>query len=258
MTLVSSIILDAYRETNIIPIGQTLSTDQNAEGLRRIQTIIQSMLGNEAGENLQPMPLGQNQIVNPSGYPWYSNSIPGNIFIPVNTRVMLNLTGPGQINFSPRPDDGARMGIVDVSFNTGTYPLTVVGNGRSIEGYASVVVNTSGTIREWFYRADLGNWVKVSGLTITSDMPFPPEFDDLFITMLAARINPRYGQQLDPQSQTQLMRVRTQFRSRYKQGASAPSENALLFLSNFHKLYGRYSNRTYGNTGDYFNSGYPF
>jgi hypothetical protein len=48
------------------------------------------------------------------------------------------------------PQDGSRMGIVDPYSRLGAFPITVDGNGRPIEGAASVVLNVDGTSREWF------------------------------------------------------------------------------------------------------------
>lgn len=259
MTLVSSIINDAYRETNINPIGKAPSDAENAEGLRRLQTIVLSVYGNEAGEPLEAFPLGQNEINSPAGYPWYQNNLPGDLFMPVDKRVMANLTAPGFLNLHPKPDDGARMGLIDVSHNLSVNNLTIYGNGRSIEGEDLQVYNTDGLIREWFYRADLGDWVRVTDLALDSQMPFPQEFDDMFIIMLAARINPRYGQSLDPASQQMLSRARTQFRARYSQNIFVPVDQTLLQLP---APYG-YGRRWYW--GNYaidptvlFNTGYPF
>lgn len=228
MTLVSSIINDAYRETNINPIGKAPSDAENTEGLRRLQTLVSSVLGNEAGEQLEPLPLGRNEINSPAGYPWYNNQLPANQFIPVNRRVMANLTGPGYLNLHPKPDDGARMGLIDVSQNLSAYPLTIYGNGRSIEGDDLQVYSTDGLIREWLYRGDLGNWVTVTSLALTDQMPFPVEFDDMFIIMLAGRLNPRNGQSLDPASIEALKRSRTQFRARYAQDIFVPVDITLL------------------------------
>lgn len=258
MTLVSSIILDSLRETNIIAIGTTPTDAQYAEGLRRLQTIIQSVYGNEAGENLQPLPLGRNEINSPSGYPWYNNELPGNMFIPVNVRLMCNLTGDGTVNLHPTPDDGARFGVVDVSQNLSTFPLTIQGNGRSIEGDEALTIDVNGYTGTWFYRGDLGNWVKYDPVALTDTFPFPEEFDDFFIIMLAARINPRYGQTLDPQSVEMLKRARTQFRARYKQEIQVPVEDGLLYMSGDLRYGGRFYSRTFGDSNQFWNAGYPW
>lgn len=257
MTTVASIIQSALRETNLIPLGVAPTADQLSEGFALLSTIVASVLGNEAGENLTPLPLGQNEITSPRGYPWWSNELPGNVFLQTNTRLMCNLTGPGTVNFHPRPHDGARMGVVDVSQNFSAFPLTVYGNGRSIEGEADMTYDTDGLIREWLYREDLGNWVTVIPLDIEGDMPWPTEFDDMFVIMLALRLNPRYGQVMHPASMQVLQAAMTKFSARYSQSTTqVQSEDGLTHLTNQGRYYGGSS--YFGDAGDFFNSGYPF
>lgn len=259
MTTVVSIIQSALRETNLIPLGVNPTQDQLDEGFNLLSTIVAGVLGNEASEQLNPFPLGQGNIESPVGYPWWSNSLPGNIFLQTNTRVMCNLTAEGFINLHPRPHDGARMGIVDVGNNFDANPLTVFGNGRNIEGETEMTYDDAGTAREWFYRDDLGGWVVVSPLDIEGNMPFPPEFDDMFIITLAMRLNPRYGQVIHPASDAALKKAATKFSSRYTQSTTqAPSEDGLLYMTNYYRLYGRFANRQYGDPADYFNSGFPY
>ena len=256
MTTVASIVQSALRETNLIPLGVTPTDEQLAEGHALLSTIVAGVLGNEAGENLNPMPLGQNEITSPRGYPWWSNELPGNVFLQTNTRLMCNLTGPGTVNLHPRPHDGARMGVVDVSQNFSENPLTVYGNGRSIEGEADMVYDTDGLIREWLYREDLGNWVTVIPLDLEGDMPWPTEFDDMFIIMLALRLNPRYGQVMHPASAQVLQATMRKFSARYAQSSTqTPSEDGLIYLTSQSRSYGQ---RQYGDTTALFNSGYPF
>lgn len=259
MTTVASIIKDALRETNLIPLGVEPTTDQEAEAFRLLSTIVAGMLGNEAGENLWPMPLGQNEVEAPHGYPWWNNELPGNIFVPVNTRIMCNLTGAGLVNLHPKPHDGARMGIVDVSQNFDLYPLTIVGNGRSIEGDSEQTYDTAGLVRQWVYREDLGNWVTVIPLVMTGEMPWPPEFDDLFTITLAMRINPRYGQIMHPASVEALKEAKQKFSARYAQSnIQMPVEDGLLYLSGDLRYGGRFARRTVGDATDFFNSGFPY
>lgn len=258
-TPVTSIITSALRETNLIPLGVTPTQAQQDEAFGLLSTIVAGVLGNEVGENMVPMPLGNGEYVSPSGYPWWNNELPGNIFVPTNTRIMCTLTGNGTVNLHPRPHDGARMGVVDVANNFAEFPLTINGNGRSIEGASSMTYNTSGLIREWLYRADLGNWVTVIPLVETGNMPFPPEFDDFFIIMLAMRLNPRYGQVIHPASGEILKEAERKLMARYKQSdQQQPAEDGLLYLTNYYRFYGRFANRQYGDPADYFNSGFPY
>lgn len=258
MTTVASIINSAFRETNLIPLGVSPTTAQSDEAFALLSTIVSSVLGNEAGENLVPMPLGQNDIDAPAGYPWYANELPGNTFVPTNMRIMCNLTGAGTINLHPAPHDGARMGIVDVSQNFDIYPLTVRGNGRSIEGEDEMVYSDQGTVREWVYRGDLGNWVTVIPLDEDGDMPWPSEFDDMFIIMLAVRLNPRYGQTMHPASVDTLRKTMSKFSARYKQSnTQMPVDNGLLYLTHWNRFWGYGDSRNIGDPTSIFNSGYP-
>lgn len=259
MTTIASIISSALRETNLIPLGVSPTMEQSTEAFGLLSTIVAGVLGNEAGENLVPFPLGQNDIESPRGYPWWSNELPGNVFVPVNSRIMCNLTAAGLVNLHPMPHDGARMGIVDVSQNFAEFPLTIVGNGRSIEGDAEMTYSINGEIREWIYREDLGNWVTVIPLDPNGSMPYPPEFDDMFIIMLAMRLNPRYGQIMHPASVEALKSGMSKFSARYKQSTTQmPSESGLLYLTSFNRYYGRTANRQYGDPNDFFNAGFPY
>lgn len=259
MTAVTDIITSALRETNLIPIGTVPTAAQVTEAFNLLSTIVAGVLGNEAGEQLNPMPLGQDNIKSPTGYPWWDNSLPGNIFLQTNTRVMCNMTGSGFINFHPRPHDGARMGIVDCSNNFDDNPITVYGNGRLIDGEPEQIYNTPGISQQWVYREDIGSWITVVPLNRAGQMPWPPEFDDMFIIMLAMRLNPRYGQVIHPASGEALKSAMQKFSARYAQSTSqTPSEDGLLYLTNYYRFYGRFANRQYGDPSDYFNSGFPY
>ena len=259
MTTVASIINSALRETNLIPLGVAPTAVQVDEGFNLLSTIVAGVLGNEGGENLSPFPIGQMGITAPKGYPWWQNDLPGNLFLPTNTRIMCNLTADGQVNLHPYPHDGARMGVVDVSQNFDEFSFTINGNGRSIEGQESMVYDTAGLIKEWIYREDLGNWVVVLPLDADGDMPWPSEFDDMFIIMLAFRLNPRYGQVIHPASQQALVKAGSKFSARYGQSTTqVPSEEGLLYLTHFNRFWGYGANRTFGDPNVFFNAGIPF
>lgn len=228
MTLVSQIITDAFRQANILPLGVTPTTLAQNEALIYLNRIVKSVFGNEAGDPLTAFPIGNNNISRPSGYPWW-NTVPDNDwFVPKNIRVMLNLNTPVNLYLHPAPDDGSRFSAVDASGTLATYPCTVHGNGNFIDNQTSIILNTNDFEGEWFYRADLANWQKYAPLLIGDTFPFPEEFDDFFVTLLAIRINPAYGTQLDPQSQLIFNRSRTQIRARYTQNIPTRSELALI------------------------------
>lgn len=256
MTLVTDIIRSALRETNLIPLGTSPTTAQEQEAFQLLSTIVSGVPGGEAGENLSPLALGQDNIEAPNGYPWWSNELPQNLFVRANTRLMLNLTAEGFVYFDPNPHDGARMGIVDCALNLDICPITLYGNGRLIDGDVDLVLNTAGLTQEWVYREDIGSWTTVTPLTLSSEMPWPSEFDDMFIILLAMRLNPRYGQVIHPASAEWLRKIKSAFSARYSQSwTQMPSEDGLLYLTN---IENRNTYRQYGDTTGMFNSGIPY
>lgn len=229
MTTAYQIIVDAYRQSNLIALGVEPTQKQEDEALRYLNRIVASAFGNEVGDPLTGFPIGRNNIERPIGYPWW-NTVPDNYwFVPKNTRCNLNIDQAGiTLYLDPAPDDGTRFAVVDASENLATYPVTVKGNGFFIEGSEEIVLSTNGLESEWFFRADLGEWVKYSPLTLFDTFPFPVEFDDFFILNLAFRLNPAYQRELDPQSQYMLTRAKSQINARYSQTIPTRSELALI------------------------------
>lgn len=228
MTTAYQIIVDAYRQSNLISLGIAPTQQQEVEGLRYLNRILKSVFGNEVGEPLQGFPVGRNNIERPSGYPDWT-SVPSNEwFVPKNTRANLNLTESVDLFLVPWPDDGTRFAVADASQNLATYPVTVHGNGAFIEGAESIILNEDGLDAEWMYRADRAEWVRYAPLTLFDDFPFPEEFDDYFILTLAFRFNPAYERTLDPQSAELLRKAKTQIRARYTQNIPVRSELGLI------------------------------
>jgi hypothetical protein len=58
VTLISSIIADAYREANIIPLGRAPNANQVTEALRLYNALLNAIYGDDAGETLADWPLG--------------------------------------------------------------------------------------------------------------------------------------------------------------------------------------------------------
>ena len=228
MTTTAQIIADAYRQGNILAVTATPTTAQQTEALRYLNRIVKSVFGNEAGENFLTLPIGRVNIQRPTGFPWYDNVPDGDWFIPENTRLICNINAPITLYMHPSPDDGSRLAVSDVAGNFATNNVTLEGNGRRIENATSLVLSANGTNTEWFFRADLSNWMKYAPLVALDTFPFPEEFDDFFITMLALRLNPAYGRTLDPQSQMVFNRSKTQIRARYTQNIAQRSELALI------------------------------
>lgn len=215
MTLVSSIILDAYRESNILPLGKVPTANQSTEALRLYNALINAIYGGDAGERLTDWPLG-NFDRDPNGcqLPFTDHRL---MHPPINQRLIAVNTAAETIWLTTRPQDGSRMGVADPYSRLATVPLTIDGNGRPIEGAASIVLNIDGTFREWFYRADLAAWVKLNALDAGDENPFPEAYDAMFAILLGMRLNPRYGRAMDPQSVEILKNNRREFIARYLQ-----------------------------------------
>jgi hypothetical protein len=215
VTLISSIISDAYRETNILPLGRVPNANQTAEALRLYNGNVRSIYGGDAGESLTDWPLGTFDVDEPGIVdPRTLDTIQRPT---INRRLIATNTAPITVYLTPYPQDGARMGIADPFGRLAAFPVTLDANGRTIEGASTLVLNTNGMFQEWFYRADLGQWVKLSALLSTDQNPFPEEFDTFFIIGLALRVNPRYGREIDEQSAAVFKVERRQFIARYLQ-----------------------------------------
>lgn len=255
MTLVSDIIRDAYRESDLLAISADPTAYEMDEGLRLLNRLVSSAYGNEMGEQLDPLPLGRNNINRPQGYPWY-DQVPDwqDWFVPPNCRTVLNLTAPLTVYLDPNPEDGTRFAIQDMSGNLSTYPFTVSANGRLIEGAEIKVYNTDSIASEFFYRQDTGNWAKVTPLDLADTFPFPIDFDDYFVIGLSFRLNPRHAVEADPQSVQAYNRSGTQFKARYRQHSFVWSDLALIRTPGSKKRY--YDNTRYGNS--LFNSGWAY
>jgi hypothetical protein len=214
MTLVSDIIQQSYRETNLIPLGATPTDTQNVEGLARLNAIITSAVGNEIAEpGFRDITIGGD----------YDQSDLISNYVPDNVRLVVNLEDGGiVVGLHPSPYEGQRVAIADVAGNFSTYNVVIEGNGRKIEDAESITLSDDSIAKQWMYRADTGNWVLITPITILDDMPFPAEFDDYFVTMLALRLSPRYGQMLPAETIQILKRSRGQLRSRYRNRTYVP------------------------------------
>lgn len=244
MTTVSTIIRDAYRESNLLAIAADPTTAEVEEGLRLLNRLVASVYGNEMGEPLRPLPIGGEGISRPSGFPFYRSAPDwSDWFLPGDARLTLNLSEPVTVYLNPVPEDGQRFAVQDEAGNLSTTSLTVSGNGRKIDGAPEKVFSTDGENSSYVYRADIGEWKVVSPLTETDDFPFPSEFDDYFVIGLAYRLNPRHATVADPQSTQAFARSRRQFQSRYRQHKTAPSERGLYDLPSSKERYYGFGDR---------------
>lgn len=241
MALASDIIRRAYRETNLIPIGQQPTANQSAEALESLNGIILSTIGNEAGVTIEDITIGGD----------FDESDLITEYVPSNIRLVCHLDDPIEVGLHPKPKEGTRFAIVDSGGNMSTATITINANGRSIEGAADTTCDTDYMARQWMYRADTANWVRISQLLTSDDMPFPAEFDDYFVIMTAMRIDPRFSQALTSETLQTLNRARSQIRARYSPRIQVESDL---------KPNGLATDRTFtaATTDDEFSAGRPY
>ena len=230
MTTIRQLVTDGYREGGILAVGVSPSGEEHEEGLRHLHRILRSLFGNEIGEPLRSYNYGSEGLLGSGGGEDISGGIAAN-FIPSNIRLVCNNSEEETLYLDPSPDDGARIGIIDRAGNFSSNSIELDGNGRSIESLSSIVLSQDGVNREWFYRADLGGWLRVTDPGADEESPLPPEFDDLLTTLLAFRINPRYGAETSANLDMTMTMMRKRFRSRYRQGIEMPVEAGLLALT---------------------------
>lgn len=236
MTLASDIIRRAYRESNLIPIGQVPNALQMTEGLESLTPIILSTVGNEAGEGLRDLTIGGD----------FDESDLITDYVPFNTRLVLRTDGEITVGLDPKPSDGQRFAIADTSGGANTFVADA--NGRQIEGADTVTVDAGYGERQWMYQAATGNWVRISTIAQDDTFPFPVDYDDYFVTMLALRINPRFSQAVTQETMNALARMRSQIRARYGRVRELESDVYPYDLFAYkHSKFGTYDFAT-GNT----------
>lgn len=251
MTTISTIISDAFRESNLTMVGTSPTSAEETEALRLLNRVVLGLFGDKLGEPLNTLPLGRGtNIETPELVPLFFDDYITTDTVPANTRLNCNLTAATEINLDPRPDPGARFAVIDNAGNFDTYNLTVNGNGNQIETASGLTLSTANLAREWFFREDTGNWARLTDLITTDESPFPSEFDDILIIGLAFRLNPRDGAAVSPYSVERYREVLSRFQSRYRQTKEVLTDPALLRIS-----AGRYPALTVDD-GTAFNRGY--
>lgn len=238
-TAISELVTQAYREGNLIGVGASPTAAEQTEGLARFNTTMRSLWGYELGAKLLDwlVPAPQRVGTEAANFPqlpyptdlvsaWPSAFAQDPLYYvyqypPQNSRIVFGSNQNQVAYFPEQPDDGARMGIVQGSAaldgGYGTATITLNGNSRTIEGEDTLELTAPVTAQEWMYRADLADWVSITDLTLTDDCPFPEEFDDLWITLLSARLAPRYGKTIAPSTMQTIATGMQRLKARYRQ-----------------------------------------
>lgn len=226
-TLVSEIIVQAFREGNFIAVGESTTAEELAEAVPKLNNFLTSLFGIELGEQYRDwyapsvhdpvaplrFPLTPTGTGETSAEPW--------AYPPPNVRLVLSFVLASTLYFPAMPSDGARMALVDVG---SLADVTLSGNGRRIEGVATLTAPPAELNgRKWLYRADLGNWVRLNVLAAGDAVPLPPEFDDLLVCGLAIRMAPRFGVTIAPTTIELYTDMLGRLKKRYKQSERMPT-----------------------------------
>jgi len=219
----SELVLEAYREGNLIGPNASLTLAQANEGLIALNNFLETLYGYELGDfagDWAIPPLNTAQVQ--GRFPLYPTNLSpnnSNIYLnpPPNARLLINSDQNITVTFPQSPDDGARMALVGLGPSTGV--ITFLGNGRTIEGsftLSGTMTNLTG--RRYFYRADMGDWTLLAPVTADSSPILPRAYDDFLALGILDRLSSRLGRQLTTNQsmryRTAMGRLRAQFRQR--------------------------------------------
>lgn len=245
MATASRLIERAYREAAIKALNSGgLSQAEYDEGLDRLNGFLASMFSAEIGQELHdwqfpatlrtaplnannlPLPFPQNlSIVNQTETPMEQADPTRSAYPPPNCRVLWGGTAPATLYLPQYPTDGARMEFVNVG---STATLSVLGNGRLVDGAATLTFAETSDPITLFYRADRGEWRPVAPLALGDESPLPAEFDDLLVAGTAIRLTAL--DEISPQSGTMFIydRLLKRAQQRYRQPGHTAYDSAAL------------------------------
>ncbi len=237
MTKALTLVQNAYREGNLVPINVTtgvpiVNDGQAAEGLSILNNYVDSLYGLELGEfNFDwPVPPRQQSPV-PARFPLLpqNEDLQSNVFPfpPGNVRIILDLTADTTIFMPQSPDNGARYQFINIGDAT-TFNLTVVGNTRLVKGVASFT-DTPGNLngQRLLYRSDLADWVLITTLLDASESPLPSLYDRLLQIGTFQGLAPRFGRSMSPEladdKKRLLKRLKAEFRQKVPEPSASPN-----------------------------------
>jgi len=227
MSTLSEIVQRAFRESQILDINRTPSALQEAEAV----TILRGIILRKIRPAVTPIWLGnltavkeQKGIILKDFTQWATQRA-----VPQDCYVNLLLDTAFTLLLPPSPGDGARLTFIDVAGTLATSPLTLTGNGNLVDGGPSVTLSTNNSTTSFMFRRDLAEWrpVTLVSLIATAQMPFPEEFDDMFVIELAIRLNPRYGKEVSAITTEMYQDIRSRFMGRYMSETSSAAPDNL-------------------------------
>lgn len=206
MATAREIIRLGYREANFKTSLGDPTDEEFAEGLTLLQGVVDSVMGTVVGTRLHPwyVPYPQRTGSRAANYPArpadQGPRTQDQPYPPVNVRLLVASAEDRTIYLQAHPEDGAVVEYVDVGHG-GDITLDANGALFGLTG-SNETVEILGTYpagrnppRRWIYRMDYGAWLEVTTLGLDSELPFPRAYDDFFVTFMAVRLAPRFGQE---------------------------------------------------------------
>lgn len=235
----SELVKQAYREGNIVPLDPVTglavtTTGQEIEGLVLLNRYLKSLFGLELGEFPTDWPVPPSTtspVASRAPLAPKRRDLPSNVwpYPPPNARLVLNLTSNQEIFLQQDPDDGAHITIATTG--SGGHALTLNGNGRLIEGSATLTAPQADLDgRQLLYRADLATWVRLTDLTADDESPLPELYDDILAIGTFIRIAPRYGRAISAETAATYKRLMKRLRAQYRQHMGMPTASPQPFI----------------------------
>lgn len=214
MSTCREIVTDAFREIGSYA-NEELSASDEATGLRRLNALMDDLVGLGVGEKLTDIDLSKVPGFQPA-------------CTPKNSRVLVT-NGARNLSFPADPENGTRFAVVDVNGAFATSPVTIARNGRMVEGSAAdLVANTTGYNRAWMYRDDLADWRRVTALTANDEFPLAKDCEDAFTVLLAMRLAPTDGVAISAETANAIQRAQGSLRARHRQTRNKWVDPSLL------------------------------
>lgn len=230
MATVSEIVVQAFREGNFTAVGEEPTPEEIAEAIPRLRLLIDKLFGFEIGEAYRDWYVPSDfTIIAPLRSPY---SPTGDISVasgeswkypPSNVRLLVKTTEARTVVLPANPADGARLQFLNIA--SSAVNITLNGNGHLIENAASLVDTVTNLhTRKWFYRADLGDWIRLESIVDeNSTTPLPAEFDDMLVCGLAMRLQPRFGTPIDQTTVACYVDMLKRLKKRYRQSEEMPA-----------------------------------
>lgn len=171
---VAQLLEQAARQLGELQANQSLDTDTLDNVLWPIaRDFLNGLAGHVTGTNLV----------------MYEQSVAGATTLAAGN-VRLSCTATCTVTMPAAPKDGWR---VSAAYVASGQTLTIAGNGKKLNGGTSNVTVAAAATDEFFYRADLSDWIDPRVTANSDNAPYPDELLGGIAAMLAIEIQPALG-----------------------------------------------------------------